>query len=142
MVVLHGMDRHERREQLDDVHVVITTYTVLTRDIEEMKAIAWHLVVLDEAQAVKSPDARATRAVCQLDTTNRLCLSGTPIENNLDELWSQFAFLMPGLLGDRRGFAKRFRTPIEKNNDPVCRAQLIQRIQSVYPAPDQGGGGD
>jgi SNF2 family DNA or RNA helicase len=128
VVVLHGMDRHERREQLDDVHVVITTYTVLTRDIEEMKAIAWHLVVLDEAQAVKSPDARATRAVCQLDTTNRLCLSGTPIENNLDELWSQFAFLMPGLLGDRRGFAKRFRTPIEKNNDPVCRAQLIQRI--------------
>jgi superfamily II DNA or RNA helicase len=128
VVVLHGMDRHERREQLDDVHVVITTYTVLTRDIEEMKAIAWHLVVLDEAQAVKSPEARATRAVCQLDTTNRLCLSGTPIENNLDELWSQFAFLMPGLLGDRRGFAKRFRTPIEKNNDPVCRAQLIQRI--------------
>ncbi len=128
VVVLHGMDRHERRERLDDVNVVITTYTVLTRDIEEMKLIPWHLVVLDEAQAVKSPDARATRAVCQLDTKNRLCLSGTPIENNLDELWSQFAFLMPGLLGDRRGFAKRFRTPIEKNNDPVCRAQLIQRI--------------
>jgi superfamily II DNA or RNA helicase len=128
VVVLHGMDRHERRDHLEDVHVVITTYTVLTRDIEEMKLIPWHLVVLDEAQAVKSPDARATRAVCQLDTKNRLCLSGTPIENNLDELWSQFAFLMPGLLGDRRGFAKRFRTPIEKNNDPVCRAQLIQRI--------------
>ena len=68
VVVLHGMDRHERRERLDDVHVVITTYTVLTRDIEEMKLIPWHLTVLDEAQAVKSPDARATRAVCQLDT--------------------------------------------------------------------------
>ncbi len=129
VAVLHGLDRHERRERLQGVHVVITTYTVLTRDIEEMRQIPWHLVVLDEAQAVKSPDARATRAVCQLDTQNRLCLSGTPIENNLDELWSQFAFLMPGLLGDRRGFARRFRTPIEKNNDPVCRAQLIQRIQ-------------
>jgi superfamily II DNA or RNA helicase len=129
VVVLHGMERHERREQLDDVHVVITTYTVLTRDVEVMKSLPWHLVVLDEAQAVKSPDARATRAVCQLNTNNRLCLSGTPIENNLEELWSQFAFLMPGLLGDRRGFAKRFRTPIEKNGDPVCRAQLIQRIQ-------------
>jgi superfamily II DNA or RNA helicase len=129
VVVLHGMERHERREQLDGVHVVITTYTVLTRDIEVMKTLPWHLVVLDEAQAVKSPDARATRAVCQLNTNNRLCLSGTPIENNLEELWSQFAFLMPGLLGDRRGFAKRFRTPIEKNGDPVCRAQLIQRIQ-------------
>jgi SNF2 family DNA or RNA helicase len=129
VVVLHGLERHERREQLDDVNVVITTYTVLTRDIEEMKQLPWHLVVLDEAQAIKSPEARATRAVCQLNTTHRLCLSGTPIENNLDELWSQFAFLMPGLLGDRRGFAKRFRTPIEKNGDPVCRAQLVARIQ-------------
>ncbi|HQT45821.1 MAG TPA: DEAD/DEAH box helicase [Acidocella sp.] len=127
--VLHGMERHEKREQLEDVHVVITTYTVLTRDIEAMKQLPWHLVVLDEAQAIKSPEARATRAVCQLHTTNKLCLSGTPIENNLDELWSQFAFLMPGLLGDRRGFTKRFRTPIEKNGDPVCRAQLVQRIQ-------------
>lgn len=129
VVVLHGMERHERREQLEGVHAVITTYTVLTRDIEAMKALPWHIVVLDEAQAIKSPEARATRAVCQLPTTHRLCLSGTPIENNLEELWSQFAFLMPGLLGDRRGFAKRFRTPIEKNNDPVCRAQLTQRIQ-------------
>jgi superfamily II DNA or RNA helicase len=129
VVVLHGLERHEKREQLDNVHAVVTTYTVLTRDIEAMKHLPWHLVVLDEAQAIKSPEARATRAVCQLKTTNKICLSGTPIENNLDELWSQFAFLMPGLLGDRRGFTKRFRTPIEKNGDPVCRAQLVARIQ-------------
>jgi len=128
VVVLHGLERHEKRDNLEDVQVVVTTYTVLTRDIEAMKALPWHIVVLDEAQAIKSPEARATRAVCQLKTTNKLCLSGTPIENNLDELWSQFAFLMPGLLGDRRGFTKRFRTPIEKNGDPVSRAQLIQRI--------------
>ncbi len=128
VVVLHGLERHEKRERLEDVHVVITTYTVLTRDIEVMKHLPWHIVVLDEAQAIKSPEARATRAVCQLKTTNKICLSGTPIENNLDELWSQFAFLMPGLLGDRRGFTKRFRTPIEKNGDPECRAQLVQRI--------------
>lgn len=128
VVVLHGLERHEKRERLEHVHVVITTYTVLTRDIEVMKHLPWHIVVLDEAQAIKSPEARATRAVCQLKTTNKICLSGTPIENNLDELWSQFAFLMPGLLGDRRGFTKRFRTPIEKNGDPECRAQLVQRI--------------
>ncbi len=129
MVVLHGLDRHERRERLDGFQVVITTYTVLTRDIEEMKELPWHIVVLDEAQAIKSPDAKATRAVCQLQTTHRLCLSGTPIENNLDELWSQFAFLMPGLLGDRRSFAKRFRTPIEKKGDDTRRGQLIRRIR-------------
>jgi superfamily II DNA or RNA helicase len=129
VAVLHGLDRHERRSELDGIHVVITTYTVLARDIEEMKRLAWHLVVLDEAQVIKSPDAKATRAVCQLDTRHRLCLSGTPIENNLQELWSEFAFLNPGLLGDRKGFAKRFRTPIEKNNDAVRRVQLIRRIK-------------
>ncbi len=127
--VLHGTDRHQRRTQLDGTDVVITTYTVLARDIEEMKLIPWHLVVLDEAQVIKSPDAKATRAVCQLDTRHRLCLSGTPIENNLQELWSEFAFLQPGLLGDRKTFAKRFRTPIEKNNDAARRVQLIRRIR-------------
>ncbi len=129
VAVLHGLDRHERRSQLDGLHVVITTYTVLARDIAEMTEIPWHIVALDEAQAIKSPDAKATRAVCQLDTRHRLCLSGTPIENNLEELWSQFAFLMPGLLGDRRSFAKRFRTPIEKKADPLRRLQLIRRIK-------------
>jgi superfamily II DNA or RNA helicase len=129
VAVLHGLDRHARRAELAGIHVVITTYTVLARDIDAMKLLAWHLVVLDEAQVIKSPDAKATKAVCQLDTSHRLCLSGTPIENNLQELWSEFAFLMPGLLGDRKGFAKRFRTPIEKNHDAVRRVQLIRRIK-------------
>ena len=128
-VVLHGTERHALRSELDGIHVVLTTYTVLSRDIEEMKLIPWHMVVLDEAQVIKSPDSKATKAVCQLDTRHRLCLSGTPIENNLGELWSEFAFLMPGLLGDRKGFTKRFRTPIEKNNDGARRAQLVRRIK-------------
>ncbi len=127
--VLHGLDRHERRAGLGRVHVVITTYTVLSRDIEEMAPLPWHIVVLDEAQVIKSPDSKATRAVCRLDTRHRLCLSGTPIENNLQELWSEFAFLMPNLLGDRKSFTKRFRTPIEKNNDAIRRAQLAKRIK-------------
>jgi SNF2 family DNA or RNA helicase len=93
-----------------------------------MKLLPWHLVVLDEAQVIKNPDAKATKAVRQLVTRHRLCLSGTPIENNLQELWSEFAFLMPGLLGDRKGFTKRFRTPIEKHNDSVRRGKLIRRI--------------
>lgn len=129
VAVLHGLDRHQRRGQLDAFEVVITTYTVLARDVEAMRELLWHIVVLDEAQAIKSPDAKATRAVCQLQTRQRLCLSGTPIENNLEELWSQFAFLMPGLLGDRRGFTRRFRTPIEKRGDDQRRVQLIRRIR-------------
>jgi SNF2 family DNA or RNA helicase len=129
VTVLHGGDRHERRAQLGSFDVVITTYTVLSRDIEAMRELRWHMVVLDEAQAIKSPDSQATRAVCQLQSRHRICLSGTPIENNLGELWTQFAFLMPGLLGDRRGFGKRFRTPIEKKGDDTRRIQLIRRIR-------------
>ncbi len=129
VVVLHGLDRHEKRRELGDAQVVITTYTVLARDIEEMAGLAWHLVVLDEAQVIKNPTAKATHAVCRLDTRHRLCLSGTPIENNLGELWSQFAFLMPGLLGSRKNFTRRFRTPIEKQGDPVRRRQLATRIR-------------
>jgi superfamily II DNA or RNA helicase len=129
VAVLHGLDRHQKRRDLTGVHVVITTYTVLSRDIEDMARLPWHMVVLDEAQAIKSPTAKATHAVCRLDTRHRLCLSGTPIENNLGELWSQFAFLMPGLLGSRKSFNRRFRAPIEKDGDPVRRGQLATRIR-------------
>ena len=129
VAVLHGLARHEKRRDLTGVHVVITTYTVLTRDIEDMAGLPWHMVVLDEAQAIKSPAAKATHAVCRLETRHRLCLSGTPIENNLGELWSQFAFLMPGLLGSRKSFNRRFRAPIEKDGDPLRRTQLATRIR-------------
>ena len=129
VAVLHGQGREATRARLDGVAVVLTTYAVLARDAEVMREIPWHIIVLDEAQAIKSPDAKATRAVCQLEARHRICLSGTPIENNLDELWSQFAFLQPGLLGDRRSFGKRFRSPIEKEGDPVRRSQLSRRIR-------------
>jgi superfamily II DNA or RNA helicase len=129
VIVLHGLDRHERRRDLTGAHVVITTYTVLTRDIADMADLPWHMVVLDEAQAIKSSASKTTHAVCRLQTNHRLCLSGTPIENNLGELWSQFAFLMPGLLGARKSFNQRFRTPIEKDGDEVRRRQLSLRIR-------------
>jgi superfamily II DNA or RNA helicase len=129
VVVLHGLDRHERRRDLSGVHVVITTYTVLTRDIDDMVELPWHVVVLDEAQAIKSAASKATHAVCRLQAHHRICLSGTPIENHLGELWSQFAFLMPGLLGTRKAFSRRYRAPIEKDGDPIRRRQLSLRIR-------------
>jgi superfamily II DNA or RNA helicase len=129
VLVLHGLDRHERRNMVSKVHIVVTTYSVLARDIEIMAAIPWHLVVLDEAQAIKNPDAKATRAACRLKAAHRLCLSGTPIENNLSEIWSLFAFLMPSLLGDRKSFTARFRTPIEKRGDVLRSGQLARRLK-------------
>ena len=129
VAVLHGLDRHERRRDLSNTDVVITTYTVLTRDITEMAALKWHMVVLDEAQAIKNASSKVTHAACRLDTKHRIGLSGTPIENNLGELWSQFAFLMPGLLGHRKSFNRRFRSPIEKEGDVVRQRQLSLRIR-------------
>jgi SNF2 family DNA or RNA helicase len=102
---------------------------VLARDIEIMRGFEWHIVVLDESQVIKNPEAKWSRAVRQLNARHHLCLSGTPVENNLSEIWSQFAFLMPGLLGDRRGFARRFRTPIEKNGDDARRLLLARRLK-------------
>jgi SNF2 family DNA or RNA helicase len=129
LVLWHGLDRHERREDIGGADLVVSTYTVLTRDIEIMRGLEWHLVVLDESQAIKNPEAKWSRAVRQLNTRHQLCLSGTPVENNLGEIWSQFAFLMPGLLGDRRDFVRRFRTPIEKNGDDARRLLLARRLK-------------
>ncbi|CAO3421819.1 DEAD/DEAH box helicase [Azospirillum argentinense] len=129
VVVLHGLDRHEKLGDLDRAHIVVTTYGVVGRDVEVLKRRDWHLLILDEAQAIKNPDSKATRAVCALNARNRLCLSGTPVENNLGELWSQFAFLMPGLLGDRKEFGRRYRTPIEKRADGTRAKQLMRRIR-------------
>lgn len=129
VVVLHGGDRHDRLDELDRAHIVVTTYGVVARDLDLLKRQTWHMLVLDEAQAIKNPDSKATRAVCALDARHRLCLSGTPVENNLGELWSQFAFLMPGLLGDRKEFTKRFRTPIEKRGDNTRANMLMRRIR-------------
>ena len=89
----------------------------------------WHLVVLDEAQAIKNPLTKITQLVCQLNARCRLCLSGTPIENHLGELWSYFAFLMPGLLGTHKQFGRLFRTPIEKRGDRKRQSVLASRLR-------------
>jgi superfamily II DNA or RNA helicase len=128
-LVLHGLERHARLPAVAKADIVLTTYSVLARDIAVMKTLDWHLVVLDEAQAIKNPDAQVTRAVCDLEARHRLCLSGTPIENNLSEIWSQFAFLMPGFLGSRKIFNARFRMPIEKRGDIKRNDQLARRLR-------------
>jgi superfamily II DNA or RNA helicase len=126
---LHGPDRAERFSEIGDADLVLTTYALLTRDAEHLLPVAWHIAVLDEAQAIKNANAKTTGLVCRLDARHRLCLTGTPVENHLGELWSQFAFLMPGLLGDARRFARVFRTPIEKKQDGERRAVLSGRVK-------------
>ncbi|MEO5373654.1 MAG: DEAD/DEAH box helicase [Alphaproteobacteria bacterium] len=129
VLVLHGADRGERYESVEGSDVVLTTYALLVRDAEKLQAMEWHLVVLDEAQAIKNPAAKAAQAACRLNARHRLCLTGTPVENHLGELWSQFAFLMPGFLGDTKRFDRLFRSPIEKLNDAGRRDALRARVR-------------
>jgi superfamily II DNA or RNA helicase len=126
---LHGPDRAERFGEIGNADLVLTTYALLPRDADHLLAVAWHIAVLDEAQAIKNASAKITGLVCRLDARHRLCLTGTPVENHLGELWSQFAFLMPGLLGDARRFARVFRTPIEKKQDGARRTILSGRVK-------------
>jgi len=129
VLVLHGPQRKKLFPQIKDHDLIITTYPLLTRDRETLLAHSYHLLILDEAQVIKNPKAQAARTVRELDARLRLCLTGTPMENHLGELWSLFDFLLPGLLGDNKQFRKHFRTPIEKNGDSDTSERLSRRIR-------------
>jgi SNF2 family DNA or RNA helicase len=127
-LVLHGQDRHSAAVNMTEHDLVIAPYSLLHRDRERWLQAQWHLVVLDEAQNIKNASTQAAQVVSQLQTRHRLCLSGTPMENHLGEIWSLFHFLMPGFLGSQQRFKTLFRTPIEKQADPERMTQLRARI--------------
>ena len=126
---LHGPERKSRFAEIADNDVVLTTYPLLWRDADELMQHSYHLLILDEAQTVKNAQSQGAEAVRKIDARHRLCLTGTPLENHLGELWSQFDFLLPGFLGASRQFAKHWRTPIEKQNDRQRRELLARRIR-------------
>ncbi len=115
-----GMARHD---------VVFTTYPLLWRDIDVLHKQPWHLLILDEAQMVKNAGSRAAGALRRLKARHRLCVTGTPLENHLGELWSHFDFLMPGFLGDSRSFTRQWRKPIETNGETLRAQLLAQRVR-------------
>ncbi len=127
-LVIHGKDRHDVAHTMDQHDLVIAPYSLLQRDKERWLDAQWHLVVLDEAQNIKNASTHAAQVVGALQTRHRLCLSGTPMENHLGEIWSLFHFLMPGFLGSQARFKELFRTPIEKLGDPERMQQLRARI--------------
>ncbi|NLE84770.1 MAG: DEAD/DEAH box helicase [Myxococcales bacterium] len=123
-----GTRRHKLWGQLDRAEVVITSYPILLRDLERLSERTYHYVILDEAQAIKNPRSQASIAVRSLQSRHRLALSGTPVENNLTELWSLFEFTMPGLLGRPEQFRKRYRDPIERCGDEETLVALRNRV--------------
>ncbi|MGF7176030.1 DEAD/DEAH box helicase [Azospirillum doebereinerae] len=128
-LVLHGPQRKAAQGTLGDHDLVVTSYALLPRDRAILAAQPWHLAIFDEAQYLKNPTSQATKATHGLDARQRLCLSGTPVENNLDELWSLFSVAVPSLFGDRTGFRRQFRTPIEKHGDAERQRILARRVR-------------
>lgn len=129
VLVLQGKQRLAYFDQISDYDLVLTTYALLPRDEERLLGHQYHLLILDEAQYIKNVRSKAAQSVTLLKARHRLCLTGTPLENHLGELWSQFHFLLPGLLGSEKDFNRDFRTPIEKYADDGRRALLVRRIK-------------
>ncbi|RME05512.1 MAG: serine/threonine protein kinase [Anaerolineae bacterium] len=110
--------------------LILTTYGTMLRDIELLRQHRFSVVVLDESQAIKNPVAKSARAARLLNAEQRLAMTGTPVENNTFELWSQFAFVNPGLLGRLDTFKREFAAPIESKKDEDA-AALLKRL--IYP---------
>jgi len=115
VLLYHGAARHRYREILHMSDVVLTTYGTVLRDTDTLQRLQFHYIILDEAQAVKNPASLISRAVRSLSAKHRLALSGTPIENNLMEIWSMFSFLNPGMFGSAGQFIRSFVKPIERD---------------------------
>lgn len=110
--------------------VVITSYALLRRDLEILSSINWDIIILDEAQAIKNPDSQVAQAAWALRARFKLTLSGTPIENRLDELWSQLNFTNPGLLGTREQFQRSFVDAIHQGD--LDAAANLRRVVSPF----------
>jgi superfamily II DNA or RNA helicase len=116
-LAVHGPTRHALWSEIGSQDVVITTYPLLVRDEERWAGEPFHMLVLDEAQAIKNNRSQAHRAIKAISAEHRLCITGTPVENHLGELWALFDFLNPGLLGDELSFRRWYRQPIEQLGD-------------------------
>ncbi len=109
--------------------LIITSYALIHRDVKTLQSVSWQGIVLDEAQNIKNPEAKQSQAVRQLEAEFRTALTGTPVENRLQELWSIMDFLNPGYLGPRQFFQRRFAIPIEKYGDAASLKTLRSLVQ-------------
>ena len=120
----HGPSRDHAATPLADADLVVTTYSLLRRDLETLRSIRFRCAVLDEAQNIKNASSATTRAAGQLDASMRLALSGTPLENRVHELWSLVSFANPGILGTSRAFEARYERPIAADPKSPLAAEL------------------
>jgi SNF2 family DNA or RNA helicase len=134
-IVHHGNERakdvKEFQEMAKQNNIIITSFTLIRKDLKLIESVDWHRLVLDEAQNIKNPKAEQTKAILKLSAPHRLALTGTPVENRLLDLWSIFNFLNPGYLGKEAQFRKNFEVPIQKNNDGT-RSQTLKKLVEPF----------
>jgi SNF2 family DNA or RNA helicase len=132
VLIHHGQERHEgeafHREAMGH-QIVVSTYSLAHRDLDRLTAVDWAGLVLDEAQNIKNPQAKQTRALRKLRAPRRIALTGTPVENRLQELWSIMEFLNPGYLGSESLFRRRYALPIERYRDPGATEELRRLVE-------------
>ncbi|RUM64243.1 MAG: helicase SNF2 [Sulfurospirillum sp.] len=127
-LALYGSDRAKLFDQAQKYDLLLTTYQLCLRDQEKFKEMEFTYIILDEAQKIKNPKAKMTQAIKSFRAEHKLALSGTPMENNLAELWSIFDFLMPGFLGNLAFFKQHYQNPVEKEHDMRRQEQLKRKI--------------
>lgn len=130
VLVYYGAQRKQFLYDIPKYALTVTTYGAVRSDIQELTKIDFNYIILDESQAIKNPDALVSKAVKLLKADNRLTLTGTPIENNVFDLYSQMEFLNPGMLGNVEFFKREFANPIDREKDPHATQQLRKL---VYP---------
>jgi SNF2 family DNA or RNA helicase len=129
MHMLGSRNRKKLVKSLKEFDVLVTSYTLLQQEAEMFAGIDWHIIVLDEAQAIKNMETKRSRAAMSLNGRFKLLTTGTPIENHLGELWNLFNFILPGLLGSLESFNRRFAVPIERFGDQLAKQKLKKLIR-------------
>ena len=127
---LSGAERKEHFKEIPKYDIVITSYALIRRDIDKLKKFDFRYIILDESQNIKNPESITAKSIKMLNSGHKLALSGTPIENKLEELWSVFDFLMPGFLLNQSEFNYRYVTPIVDRGEKVVEKRLKSQI---YP---------
>jgi superfamily II DNA or RNA helicase len=137
-----GPNRHDHKDEVGEVDVMITSYALLRRDEEFLDSLEFSYAILDEAQHIKNPLSATARAAKRLKSDRRLALTGTPIENRLSEFWSIIDFVSPGLLGDLKSFEERVARPIERGDEETAKklratiAPFVLRRTKQQVAPE------
>ncbi|MDR1259048.1 MAG: DEAD/DEAH box helicase [Tannerellaceae bacterium] len=131
-VLVYAGEKRVKDEAFDGFNVVITSYGLLRNDIDHLQEHLFQVVILDESQFVKNPSSQAYRAAMRLSSLHRLTLTGTPLENSLEDLWTQFNFINEGLLGDMQSFKRDFLRPIAAEGGNEGSVGLLKTIISPF----------